>query len=190
MNSKKGAGRKKIEIKKIESKSSCQVSFSKRRAGLFKKAGELCVLCGAEIAVIVGSPGKKKVFSFGHPSVDALVARYLTASSCSSSSSSLCSGTVPRLVPEAAEAGPLLLPPPPPSVKAEEEAAVAAPGVWWESCVEGMELEELEQFQASLEELKKNVETRARGLGEGGEQFPMMSFLPSSRPPLPQQSSF
>lgn len=165
MNRKQGAGRKKIEIKKIESKSSCQVSFSKRRAGLFKKAGELCVLCGAEIAVIVRSPAKKKVFSFGHPSVDALVARYLTASSCSSSSSSLCGGTVPRLVPE--EAGPLLLPPPPPSVKAEEEeVAVAAPGVWWESCVEGMVLEELEQFQASLEELKKNVETRARELGD------------------------
>ncbi|RVW16696.1 Agamous-like MADS-box protein AGL61 [Vitis vinifera] len=50
-------GEKKIEIRKIEKKSSLEVTFSKRRAGLFKKAGELCVLCGAEAAVIVFSPG-------------------------------------------------------------------------------------------------------------------------------------
>ncbi|KAL6333580.1 hypothetical protein AAG906_028765 [Vitis piasezkii] len=57
VNSRKNMGRKKIEIRKIEKKSSLEVTFSKRRTGLFKKAGELCVLCGAEAAVIVFSPG-------------------------------------------------------------------------------------------------------------------------------------
>lgn len=48
-------GRGKIEMKKIENISSRQVTFSKRRAGLFKKAEELSVLCDAEIGVIVFS---------------------------------------------------------------------------------------------------------------------------------------
>lgn len=48
-------GRGKIEIKKIENVTTRQVTFSKRRVGLLKKARELAVLCDAEIAVIVFS---------------------------------------------------------------------------------------------------------------------------------------
>ncbi|XP_057972692.1 agamous-like MADS-box protein AGL61 [Malania oleifera] len=84
---KQSAGRKKIPIRKITTKSNLQVSFSKRRAGLFKKAAELCILCGAEIAVIVTSPGNK-FFSFGHPSVDAVVNRYTTGRVSSSEQAS------------------------------------------------------------------------------------------------------
>ncbi|XP_062144782.1 agamous-like MADS-box protein AGL61 [Alnus glutinosa] len=51
-----------------------QVSFSKRRSGLFKKASELCTLCGAETALIIFSP-RGKAFSFGHPSVAAVIDR-------------------------------------------------------------------------------------------------------------------
>ncbi|KAK9058579.1 hypothetical protein SSX86_023421 [Deinandra increscens subsp. villosa] len=69
-------GRKKIEIKKIEETNSRQVTFSKRRTGLFKKASELCVLTGAHVAILVNSPGGR-VFAFGHPNVDLLVDRYL-----------------------------------------------------------------------------------------------------------------
>lgn len=54
--------------------------FSKRRAGLFKKAHELSVLCGAHLAVIVFSPAKKP-FSFGHPSVHHVIDRYLAPES-------------------------------------------------------------------------------------------------------------
>lgn len=48
-------GRGKIEIKKIENANSRQVTFSKRRSGLFKKAHELAVLCEADVAVIIFS---------------------------------------------------------------------------------------------------------------------------------------
>ena len=51
--------RKKIQIKKIENISSRQVTFSKRRKGLFKKAQELSTLCDAEIALIVFSATSK-----------------------------------------------------------------------------------------------------------------------------------
>lgn len=77
MSSKKSKGRQKVEMVKMPNESNLQVTFSKRRAGLFKKASELCTLCGADIAIIVFSPGKK-VFSFGHPCVETIVDRYLT----------------------------------------------------------------------------------------------------------------
>ncbi|PHT29741.1 Agamous-like MADS-box protein AGL62 [Capsicum baccatum] len=71
-------GRKRVDIVKMENESNLQVTFSKHRAGLFKKASELCTLCGAEIAIVVFSPGKaNKVYSFSHPSVELLVDRFL-----------------------------------------------------------------------------------------------------------------
>ena len=74
---KKSRGRQRIEIKKMSNEANLQVTFSKRRSGLFKKASELSTLCGASVALVVFSPGKK-VFSFGHPSVDGVIERYLT----------------------------------------------------------------------------------------------------------------
>uniref|UniRef100_A0A3Q7G302 MADS-box domain-containing protein n=1 Tax=Solanum lycopersicum TaxID=4081 RepID=A0A3Q7G302_SOLLC len=49
-----------------------RVTFSKHRVGLFKKASKLCMLCGAEISIVVFSPNGK-VFSFGHLSMDTLI---------------------------------------------------------------------------------------------------------------------
>ncbi|KAK4481318.1 hypothetical protein RD792_012203 [Penstemon davidsonii] len=48
-------GRGKIEVKRIENNTSRQVTFSKRKAGLFKKTHELSVLCDANIGLIVFS---------------------------------------------------------------------------------------------------------------------------------------
>lgn len=57
-------GRGKIEIKRIENKTSRQVTFCKRRNGLLKKAYELAILCDAEIALIVfSSRGRLYEFS-------------------------------------------------------------------------------------------------------------------------------
>jgi hypothetical protein len=56
-------GRGKIEIKRIENANSRQVTFSKRRTGLLKKAQELAILCDAEVAVIIFS-NTGKLFEF------------------------------------------------------------------------------------------------------------------------------
>ena len=48
-------GRGKIVIKRIDNSTNRQVTFSKRRNGLLKKARELSILCDAEIGVIVFS---------------------------------------------------------------------------------------------------------------------------------------
>ncbi|XP_020677730.1 MADS-box transcription factor 16 [Dendrobium catenatum] len=52
-------GRGKIEIKKIENPTNRQVTYSKRRAGIMKKAKEITVLCDAEVSLIMfSSTGK------------------------------------------------------------------------------------------------------------------------------------
>uniref|UniRef100_A0A453MQ00 MADS-box domain-containing protein n=1 Tax=Aegilops tauschii subsp. strangulata TaxID=200361 RepID=A0A453MQ00_AEGTS len=54
---KKGGGKRgRREMRRIEDATSRQVTFSKRRSGLLKKAFELGVLCDAEVALIVFSP--------------------------------------------------------------------------------------------------------------------------------------
>lgn len=47
--------RGKIQIKKIENSTNRQVTYSKRRNGLFKKASELTVLCDAKVSIIMVS---------------------------------------------------------------------------------------------------------------------------------------
>ncbi|KAJ0527463.1 putative transcription factor MADS-type1 family [Helianthus annuus] len=51
--------RGKIQIKKIENSTNRQVTYSKRRNGLFKKANELTVLCDAKVSIIMVSCTEK-----------------------------------------------------------------------------------------------------------------------------------
>ena len=164
VNKKPTMGRQRIKIEKIAKKSHLQVTFSKRRGGLFKKASELSTLCGVDIAMVVFSPAQK-AFSFGHPSVDSMMHRFLTGSP----------------------------PPPPPSsglhqlIETRRDASVHEQNMQltqilnqleaekkhgevldqmrkvsrsqccWEAPVEELELHELEQLRGALEELKKTV---------------------------------
>nr|WAU46432.1 flowering locus C-like protein [Vitis pseudoreticulata] len=69
-------GRKKVELKRIEDKSSRQVTFSKRRNGLIKKARELSVLCDVDVAVLVfSSRGKLCEYANGN-SLARILERY------------------------------------------------------------------------------------------------------------------
>ncbi|KAE9605604.1 putative transcription factor MADS-type1 family [Lupinus albus] len=56
-------GRGRVQLKRIENNINRQVTFSKRRAGLLKKANEISVLCDAEVALIVFSH-KGKLFEY------------------------------------------------------------------------------------------------------------------------------
>ncbi|KAH1145760.1 hypothetical protein AAZX31_15G056000 [Glycine max] len=66
--------RKKIPIKKIDNINARQVTFSKRRKGLFKKAQELSTLCDAEIALIVFS-ATGKLFEYASSSMQQTLER-------------------------------------------------------------------------------------------------------------------
>ncbi|KAK4837719.1 hypothetical protein QYF36_007933 [Acer negundo] len=62
-------------MKRIENTTSRQVTFSKRRNGLLKKAYELSVLCDAEVAVIIFSQ-KGRVYEFSSSDLQKTVERY------------------------------------------------------------------------------------------------------------------
>ncbi|XP_057976962.1 MADS-box protein JOINTLESS-like isoform X2 [Malania oleifera] len=67
--------RRKIEIKKIDNRTARQVTFSKRRRGLFKKAQELSTLCDAELALIVFS-STGKLFHYSSSSMKQVIERH------------------------------------------------------------------------------------------------------------------
>ncbi|WCJ31986.1 K-box region and MADS-box transcription factor family protein [Euphorbia peplus] len=67
--------REKIQIKKIENATARQVTFSKRRRGLFKKAEELAVLCDADVALIIFS-STNKLFEYCSSSMKEVLDRY------------------------------------------------------------------------------------------------------------------
>jgi len=52
-------GRRRIEMKKIEDKTSRQVTFSKRKNGIMKKAHELSLLCDATVSLFLLSSSDK-----------------------------------------------------------------------------------------------------------------------------------
>ncbi|VAI36846.1 unnamed protein product [Triticum turgidum subsp. durum] len=66
-------GRGKVQLKRIENKINRQVTFSKRRSGLLKKAHEISVLCDAEVGLIIFST-KGKLYEFSTESCDILLA--------------------------------------------------------------------------------------------------------------------
>lgn len=68
-------GRGRVQLRKIENKINRQVTFSKRRIGLKKKASELSILCDAEVALIVFS-NRGKLYEFASSSVEKILQRY------------------------------------------------------------------------------------------------------------------
>nr|BCL01229.1 MADS-box protein FUL [Gentiana triflora] len=69
-------GRGRVQLRRIENKISRQVTFSKRRNGLLKKAHEISVLCDAEVALIVFS-SKGKLFEYStDSSMESILERY------------------------------------------------------------------------------------------------------------------
>ncbi|CAI9265435.1 unnamed protein product [Lactuca saligna] len=73
-------GRRKLEIKRIQDKSSRLVTFSKRRTGLFKKARHLSVICDVDVAAfVISDSGKLYEFCSGgynSNSVELILSRY------------------------------------------------------------------------------------------------------------------
>ncbi|XP_022773014.1 MADS-box transcription factor 23-like [Durio zibethinus] len=68
-------GRGKIVIRRIDNSTSRQVTFSKRRKGLLKKAKELSILCDAEVGVIIFS-STGKLYDFASTSTRTVIDRY------------------------------------------------------------------------------------------------------------------
>ncbi|PHT31600.1 hypothetical protein CQW23_27937 [Capsicum baccatum] len=130
---KKTQGRRKTAIKPIDNQNSRHVTFSKRRLGLFKKASELCILTGAEIVILVQSLKRQRLFTFGHPSADAVI-DHLEAE---------------KKKKENIEEDKLV------NIDDNNNG-----GYWWNEPIDTKGIDELEEFMVALENLKKNVTTR------------------------------
>ncbi|GFP88663.1 agamous-like mads-box protein agl62 [Phtheirospermum japonicum] len=151
---------------KMSNESNLQVTFSKRRSGLFKKASELCTLCGVEIAIIVFSPAGK-VFSFGHPNVESIVDRLLARNPAQNTNDPfhLVEAQRNASVRELnLQLGQILN-----ELEMERKRGESLDNMrktnqshyWWEGPVEKLGLDELEQLKDAMEELKKNVGQQA-----------------------------
>jgi hypothetical protein len=69
-------GRGKVQLKRIEDKISRQVTFSKRKGGLMKKANELAVLCDVEVALLIFSD-RGRLYEFcSAESLEEILGRY------------------------------------------------------------------------------------------------------------------
>ncbi|KAH0683419.1 hypothetical protein KY290_022018 [Solanum tuberosum] len=168
---KKTQGRRKIAIKPITNQNSRHVTFSKRRLGLFKKASELCILTGAEIAIMVQSLKRQRLFTFGHPSADAVIDRYLTGKSEEEGVKSAGNDQF-NYVQQSNEYYSQICRELEAEKKVKEEIVIdeskmvnggsnnGGGGFWWNESTDDMGIEELEKFMCALEELKKKVNMR------------------------------
>ncbi|KAM3240319.1 hypothetical protein ACQJBY_053790 [Aegilops geniculata] len=153
-------GRKKIPMERIEDANRLQVCFSKRRKGLVKKAFELSVLCGAQVALIVFSPAGKP-YTYGHTSVDAVLDRFLLSSPGDAEAAEAASQQtdLSELLRQEEEL-----------IKARDaearrgkelQAEVRAAGVWIDGDMRRWELPELEAALAALERVQAEAAMRA-----------------------------
>lgn len=68
-------GRKKIQIERIPDERNRQVTFTKRKFGLMKKAYELSILCDCEIAVVIFN-SQNKLFQYASTDMDKILLKY------------------------------------------------------------------------------------------------------------------
>ncbi|XP_048443639.1 agamous-like MADS-box protein AGL65 isoform X2 [Pyrus x bretschneideri] len=70
-------GRVKLKIKKLESSGNRQVTFSKRRNGILKKAKELSILCDVDIVLLMFSPtGRPTIFQGDRSNFEEIVSKF------------------------------------------------------------------------------------------------------------------
>ncbi|XP_030515552.1 agamous-like MADS-box protein AGL61 [Rhodamnia argentea] len=155
-------GRRRTECKIIEDKAAREVTFSKRHRGMFWKASELAVLCGAEVAIIAYSPHGNP-FVFGHPSADAVIDRYISGGGgarASEAATSAATQAIDKRKKQYQDAASKLKEVKGDAVEAGGRRAAGNlfGGMWWDGDVDdGMGVEELEHYVASLENMMKKV---------------------------------
>ncbi|KAJ8632100.1 hypothetical protein MRB53_025436 [Persea americana] len=144
-------------MRKIENKNARQVCFSKRRQGLFKKAKELSILSGVDIAVLTFSPAGQ-LFSFANTDIDSILDHYCKENRqcCPTSTTTTTTTTITTSNGEGGD------------------------NFWWEKVnVEEIDKgEELQQLRKSLGDVRGKVASRMQELSSAASSLP--SLIPSS----------
>ncbi|GMP43108.1 hypothetical protein CsSME_00012605 [Camellia sinensis var. sinensis] len=140
--------RGKTQMRRIENATSRQVTFSKRRNGLLKKAFELSVLCDAEVALIVFSP-RGKLYEFASSSMQETVQRYQRhTKDVQSNNALLVEHNMQHLKNEAAD------------MSKKIELLEAAKRKLLGECLGSCTIEELQQIEQQLERSVSTVRAR------------------------------
>ncbi|XP_048552601.1 agamous-like MADS-box protein AGL61 [Triticum urartu] len=157
------------ENRLVEDRESRQVTFSKRKSGLWKKASELALLCRASLTVIVFSEAGKG-FAFGSPSTDDVLAYagYGNTNAHPAATDdvewealeALCRETEKKGVEVAAEAARMSAV----GKKVVDVQTQVGRWFWWEADVEALDEAELPEFARVLQHLRDNVRRRADNL--------------------------
>uniref|UniRef100_A0A1J3GTH3 MADS-box protein SOC1 n=1 Tax=Noccaea caerulescens TaxID=107243 RepID=A0A1J3GTH3_NOCCA len=139
--------RGKTQMKRIENATSRQVTFSKRRNGLLKKAFELSVLCDAEVSLIIFSP-KGKLYEFASSNMQDTIDRYLRHTKDRISSKPVSEENMQHLKHEAAN-----------MMKKIEQLEASKRKLLGEG-IGTCSIEELQQIEQQLEKSVKCIRTR------------------------------
>lgn len=161
-------GRQKVDMVKMKNENNLQVTFSKRRSGLFKKASELCTLTGSEIAVVVFSPGEK-AYSFGSPSVNDIVERFDSQTPHLVHPSNLVvdahrRASVTNLNKELGQIESELEKEKKRSEELNQTMGGDSRHCWWAGPFDELHMEQLDQLRLALEDLHRNVKLQAQKL--------------------------
>ncbi|KAF9608100.1 hypothetical protein IFM89_006027 [Coptis chinensis] len=140
--------RRKISIERIEDKPRRQVTFYKRRQGIFKKSSTLCSLCKTDIAMLVFS-SSGNLYSYSNTLVDDVLKRYHNPSSSNTSQNSLVVFDDLR------------------GVNIEQEVGKSLDnGFWWENIYVSKfdSLDELNKLENGLMDVKQSILCRLEKL--------------------------
>ncbi|KAK8315062.1 hypothetical protein V6Z11_D01G212900 [Gossypium hirsutum] len=152
---------------KIKYESNLQVTFSKRRSDLFKKASEPCTLCGVEIAIRVFSSGNK-VFSFGHPDVENILNVYVHNTKDTSPTRQLIeahhNAIILRLNAQLNEMMSQMEAQKKRGEELDKMRKASQEQNWWESPIEELSLPQLQFLRSAMAELKKIMQREAEQL--------------------------
>lgn len=185
MATKKSRGRQKIDIVKIPNGQNLQVTFSKRRSGLFKKTSELCTLTGSEIALVAFSPGEK-AYAFGTPSVNDIIERFEfgTPHPKSMDLSNVLSeanrrANVQHLNTEVTTLENRLECERKKGKTLDSWRKISQSGNWWEGPIHEFNLEQLEHVQLALLELQKCVRAEVnKEMSKNSTKSPLHQGIP------------
>ncbi|OWM71311.1 agamous-like MADS-box protein AGL61 [Punica granatum] len=182
----RGRSRRRTELKKIEDKNAREVTFTKRRGGLFRKASELSVLCGAEVAIIAYSPHGNP-FVYGAPSASKVLRRFLGSTSAvedskSGDAMSFSCGADPRLSEYMRREREMLSRLEEARTRKIEAECKGQPQRWWEDPMEDIaEEEELEHYIECVERLMEKATQKAEEMRNNTAPT-STAFSPASAP--------
>jgi hypothetical protein len=185
MATKKTKGRQKVELKRIDNQDDRLITFSKRRSGIYKNASELVVLTGAEITVIVFSPSGKPL-SFGHPSVESVINRFLEDPSSMDSTYHLVEARRRMRIEELARKYDEMQR----QLDEKKETSHRLKGKrkendskgWWDAPIEELDLKDLIELEKKFERLQMTNKIAKNNDGASSSQAPEIGYSLANDP--------